>query len=74
MSSGHLTRSKYQYECTLCDTNIKMAADVYSCKTPICNMTMNNPKGHVKKHGLGAKPSTYVGNQTYDMVFVMRQG
>lgn len=48
-----------------------MAADVYSPKTPI-HMTMNNPDGHIYKHGLGANPGKTVSEQTFDTVFVMR--
>ena len=70
--SGHLTRSKYHYEGTLCDANIKMEADVYSCKKPM-RMTMNNPQGHKNSHGLGANPGTYVNDRKCDMVFVMRE-
>ena len=70
--SGHLTRSKYHYEGTMRDENIRMEADVYSCKNPM-RMTMNNPKGHINAHGLGAKPGTYVSNQNCNKVFVMRE-
>ena len=71
MDSGYLTRSRYHYEYTVRDDRIKMEADVYSCRTPI-HMTMNNPDGHIGKHGLGANPGRYVNGQTYDKVFVMR--
>lgn len=69
--SGYLTRSRYHYECTMCDDKIKMEADVYSCKSSQ-RMTMHNPDGHIGKHDLGANPGRYVNEQECDMVFVMR--
>lgn len=71
MDSVHLTRSQFEYKCTIRDNKIKMEADVYSCKSPM-HMTMNNPDGHKYKHGLGANPGNSVSGQEYNMVFVMR--
>lgn len=69
--SGYLTRSQYDYECTIRDDKIKAEADVYTCKKPI-SMTMNNPEGHIDKHYLGRNPGKKVSEQKFDRVFVMR--
>lgn len=72
--SEHLTRSRARHVCTIYDNNTKKAADVYSCNPPI-HMTMRNPGGHVAEdhnHGLGSNPGQAVSEQTYNMIFVMR--
>lgn len=71
MSSGYLTRSRYQYECTIRDNKIGMEADVYFCKTPI-RMTIDNVEGHRGSHGLGNNPGSYVNEKKCDTIFVMR--